>query len=83
MNAPHGYHWSTIYTGRSLSLARSVVYDVNIAAVGQHVADTFSVSNRIFLTGDAAHTHSPKAGRSSSEPVASFTYTLCRARNEC
>ncbi|EIM86992.1 uncharacterized protein STEHIDRAFT_56448 [Stereum hirsutum FP-91666 SS1] len=45
MNAPHGYHWSTIYT------------------VGQHVADTFSVSNRIFLTGDAAHTHSPKAGQ--------------------
>ncbi|THW85520.1 2-polyprenyl-6-methoxyphenol hydroxylase [Aureobasidium pullulans] len=31
--------------------------------VGQRVADEFSRYNRIFLAGDAVHTHSPKAGQ--------------------
>jgi phenol 2-monooxygenase len=31
--------------------------------VGQRVADEFSRHNRIFLAGDAVHTHSPKAGQ--------------------
>lgn len=31
--------------------------------VGQRVADKFTESNRVFLTGDACHTHSPKAGQ--------------------
>ncbi|KAF9777961.1 hypothetical protein IL306_004291 [Fusarium sp. DS 682] len=31
--------------------------------IGQRVADHFSKDNRIFLTGDACHTHSPKAGQ--------------------
>lgn len=31
--------------------------------VGQRVADEFSHHNRIFLAGDAVHTHSPKAGQ--------------------
>ena len=31
--------------------------------VGQRVADHFTQSNRVFLTGDACHTHSPKAGQ--------------------
>ena len=31
--------------------------------VGQRVADRFTQSNRVFLTGDACHTHSPKAGQ--------------------
>lgn len=31
--------------------------------VGQRVADQFTHSNRVFLTGDACHTHSPKAGQ--------------------
>ena len=30
--------------------------------VGQRVADVFSVADRVFLAGDACHTHSPKAG---------------------
>lgn len=32
-------------------------------SIGQRLADHFSESNRIFLTGDACHTHSPKAGQ--------------------
>ncbi|KDQ12675.1 hypothetical protein BOTBODRAFT_34126 [Botryobasidium botryosum FD-172 SS1] len=31
--------------------------------VGQRVASSFSVKNRIFIVGDACHTHSPKAGQ--------------------
>lgn len=46
-------------------------YELNIAdtfwwsayAIGQRLADHFSKDNRIFLTGDSCHTHSPKAGQ--------------------
>ncbi len=31
--------------------------------VGQRLADHFSKDNRVFLTGDACHTHAPKAGQ--------------------
>lgn len=32
------------------------------AIVGQRVASKFSVNERVFIVGDACHTHSPKAG---------------------
>ncbi|GME46296.1 Phenol 2-monooxygenase [Neofusicoccum parvum] len=32
-------------------------------AIGQRLAERFTHSNRVFLTGDACHTHSPKAGQ--------------------
>lgn len=32
-------------------------------AIGQRLAEKFSEANRVFLTGDACHTHSPKAGQ--------------------
>lgn len=32
-------------------------------SIGQRLADHFTKYNRIFLTGDACHTHSPKAGQ--------------------
>ncbi|KAH8799108.1 FAD binding domain-containing protein [Xylogone sp. PMI_703] len=32
-------------------------------SIGQRLADHFSKSNRVFLAGDACHTHSPKAGQ--------------------
>jgi phenol 2-monooxygenase len=32
-------------------------------SVGQRLANHFSKDNRVFLTGDACHTHSPKAGQ--------------------
>lgn len=31
--------------------------------IGQRLADHFSKENRVFLTGDSCHTHSPKAGQ--------------------
>ncbi|EXJ73045.1 uncharacterized protein A1O5_04194 [Cladophialophora psammophila CBS 110553] len=31
--------------------------------IGQRVGDSFSLKERIFLAGDAVHTHSPKAGQ--------------------
>ena len=30
--------------------------------VGQRVASKFSINERVFIVGDACHTHSPKAG---------------------
>ncbi|KAF5565844.1 phenol 2-monooxygenase [Fusarium napiforme] len=46
-------------------------FDINIAktvwwsayVIGQRLADHFTKDHRIFLTGDACHTHSPKAGQ--------------------
>ena len=32
-------------------------------SIGQRLADQFTKANRVFLTGDAFHTHSPKAGQ--------------------
>lgn len=32
-------------------------------AIGQRIADNFTKANRVFLTGDACHTHSPKGGQ--------------------
>ncbi|KAL1678879.1 FAD binding domain-containing protein [Schizophyllum commune] len=34
-----------------------------IYRIGQRVANNFAVRNRVFLAGDATHTHSPKAGQ--------------------
>ncbi|KAG1848096.1 FAD binding domain-containing protein [Suillus subalutaceus] len=34
-----------------------------IYTVGQRVASKFSIKDRVFITGDACHTHSPKAGQ--------------------
>ena len=30
--------------------------------VGQRIASSYSVKGRVFIAGDACHTHSPKAG---------------------
>jgi phenol 2-monooxygenase len=32
-------------------------------SIGQRLANNFTKANRVFLTGDACHTHSPKAGQ--------------------
>ncbi|KAG5725040.1 Phenol 2-monooxygenase [Termitomyces sp. T112] len=34
-----------------------------IYRIGQRVARSYSVDNRVFIAGDACHTHSPKAGQ--------------------
>lgn len=35
----------------------------SVYSIGQRLADHFTMANRVFLTGDACHTHSPKAGQ--------------------
>ena len=35
----------------------------NSQTVGQRVASQFSVHERVFIAGDACHTHSPQAGQ--------------------
>ncbi|KAL0932224.1 phenol 2-monooxygenase [Colletotrichum truncatum] len=35
----------------------------SVYSIGQRLADHFTKENRVFLTGDACHTHSPKAGQ--------------------
>jgi len=39
------------------------VYWWSVYPIGQRISGHFSEANRIFLTGDACHTHSPKAGQ--------------------
>jgi phenol 2-monooxygenase len=34
-----------------------------IYVIGQRVASRFSAKERVFIVGDACHTHSPKAGQ--------------------
>ncbi|EGO22562.1 hypothetical protein SERLADRAFT_362748 [Serpula lacrymans var. lacrymans S7.9] len=48
MERPLEFDWWTVYISERL---------------GQRVASTFSVKDRIFIAGDACHTHSPKAGQ--------------------
>ncbi|KAG2051849.1 hypothetical protein BDR06DRAFT_958440 [Suillus hirtellus] len=40
-----------------------------IYSVGQRVASRFSIENRVFIAGDACHTHSPKAGQGMNASV--------------
>jgi len=44
--------------------------------IGQRVIDKFSKDDRIFLAGDACHTHSPKAGQGMNTSCMD-TYNLC------
>lgn len=45
------------------SMEFSETYWWSCYCVGQRLADHFTKANRVFLTGDAFHTHSPKAGQ--------------------
>ncbi|KAF8670690.1 hypothetical protein AX14_005810 [Amanita brunnescens Koide BX004] len=46
------------------TLGKSKEYDWwTIYQIGQRVATRYSVNERIFIAGDACHTHSPKAGQ--------------------
>ncbi|KAF8435468.1 FAD binding domain-containing protein [Boletus edulis BED1] len=58
-----------------LSVAKKIFYPFKLAdpkeidwwtvyiSIGQHVASSYSVKDRVFIAGDACHTHSPKAGQ--------------------
>jgi 2-polyprenyl-6-methoxyphenol hydroxylase and related FAD-dependent oxidoreductases len=70
---PPGTKVSDVTLERLQSHARLVFrpYEVEFAetawwsayAIGQRLADRFHKDYRVFLTGDACHTHSPKAGQ--------------------
>ncbi|KAL2021775.1 hypothetical protein VTK56DRAFT_6718 [Thermocarpiscus australiensis] len=70
---PLGTRVSDVTLERLQSHARLVFrpYTIEVAetawwsayAIGQRRADFFHAAHRVFLTGDACHTHSPKAGQ--------------------
>ena len=42
---------------------------MSFPVVGQRVASSYSFKDRVFIAGDACHTHSPKAGEKHSVPL--------------
>lgn len=50
-----------IFSPYSMQLAETFWWSAY--SIGQRLADHFHKDNRVFLTGDACHTHSPKAGQ--------------------
>lgn len=45
--------------------------------IGQRVTDRFAKHDRVFIAGDACHTHSPKAGQGMNTSLMD-TYNLVR-----
>jgi hypothetical protein len=56
-----------------------------VSTVGQRVAAKYSISERVFIAGDACHTHSPKAGTLIILQVDLVQFLILgnRARHEC
>ncbi|PKS13171.1 hypothetical protein jhhlp_000515 [Lomentospora prolificans] len=50
-----------IFHPYTMEIAETVWFSAYL--IGQRRADYFTQNNRVFLTGDACHTHSPKAGQ--------------------
>ena len=53
---------------------------LRVSKIGQRVSKRFDDSNRIFLAGDAVHTHSPKAGQGITSlrlPPGLYAYKNC------
>ena len=73
MELPHGTEASSVTLEDLQKIAKRVFqpYTMDIVetawwsayVIGQRVADNFHRDHRVFLTGDACHTHSPKAGQ--------------------
>ena len=73
MELPEGTKAKNVKVEELQKTTRQIVhpYEIDFAetfwwsayTVGQRVADHFTKANRVFLTGDACHTHSPKAGQ--------------------
>jgi phenol 2-monooxygenase len=73
LELPHGTVAKSVTLEDLQSTAKGILsqYTLNIKhtywwsayAIGQRLADHFSKDNRVFLTGDSCHTHSPKAGQ--------------------
>ena len=64
LNPTNGINWWTLYISKSLSNPNFSCFRYpGFRLVGQRVASKFSVKDRVFIAGDACHTHSPKAGK--------------------
>lgn len=50
-----------IFSPYSMEIVETVWWSAY--SIGQRLADSFTKDHRVFLTGDACHTHSPKAGQ--------------------
>ena len=74
--------WWTTYISMSHEVHSSIAQHVPYA-VGQRVASTYSVGDRIFIAGDACHTHSPKAGSCRMQGTPSDHSSTLRTGNEC
>ncbi|GAA5929705.1 uncharacterized protein JCM15063_004228 [Sporobolomyces koalae] len=69
-----------------LNTARSILYPYTLETdyiewftgyhIGQRLTESFGKFNRIFLAGDACHTHSPKAGQGMNTSMQD-TWNLC------
>ena len=66
ISAKGDFDWWTLY----ISMWNAVFWSrpersglIRALTVGQRVANQFSVHERVFIAGDACHTHSPKAGQ--------------------
>ena len=73
--------WWTIYNSTYTEVHSSIAQRV-LCPVGQRVASTFSVGERIFIAGDACHTHSPKAGSCRTQGALSTHSCTLRTGNE-
>ena len=61
LNPTDGIDWWTLYISKSLPSTAGFRCP-DLSSVGQRVASKFSLQDRVFIAGDACHTHSPKAG---------------------
>ena len=63
---PDKTEWWTIYQSKESTFCsydkRSNFFLLR-GLVGQRVASRFTANERVFIAGDACHTHSPKAGQ--------------------
>ena len=57
-----------------------VTFEISLIVekVGQRVASKFSIHERVFIAGDACHTHSPKAGQGMNASM-NDTHNLSKA----
>jgi phenol 2-monooxygenase (NADPH) len=68
------YLYSMLTINRVNSYRESVA-NLDLRQVGQRLCTSYSMYNRVFLAGDAVHTHSPKAGRGMNVSIQD-TYNL-------
>lgn len=70
---PHGTNVKAVQLADLHAKAQQIFYPYEMSfadtfwwscySIGQRLGDHFTKANRVFLTGDAFHTHSPKAGQ--------------------